>query len=110
MTVIQRITTTQETTNLSTVIAGFPLQTTFGKGISITILNTGESGALWIVYAGNKPDMSDAIVVNAEETVAVEFGDSYAVDFAPFEFYSVCVASSVTDTPTTVDVVGLVKT
>ena len=54
--------------------------------------------------------MSDAIVVNAEETVAAEFGDSYAVDFAPFEFYSVYVASSVTDTPTTVDVVGLVKT
>lgn len=110
MAVIQRVTTTQGTVDLATIVAGFPLQTTFGTGISISILNTGENEAFWSVYAGNKSDMSDSVAVNAEELIIDGHADSYAVDYAPFEFYAVYIRSSVSDNPTTVDVVGLVKT
>ena len=109
MTVVNRYSSTQETANAYALVENFLVQTTYGKGIAITLVNSGNSDITWIVYGGNLSDMTDAITVKDAATVLDAGADSYSIAFAPFEFYYVYVANGTPDSPSTVELTAIVK-
>ena len=109
MTVVNRYSSTQETVNDYTLVDNFLVQTTYGKSLAMTLLNTGDNDITWIVYAGNLSDMTDAITVKEEATVLDAGADSYSIAFAPFEFYYVYVVNGTTDLSSTVVLNAIVK-
>ncbi len=109
MTVVNRYSSIQETINDYALVDNFLVQTTYGKSVAITLVNSGNSDITWIVYGGNLSDMTDAIIVKGEATVLDAGADSYSIAFAPFEFYYVYVANGTPDSPSTVELTAIVK-
>lgn len=109
MAVISRYNVTQDTINTAEIVEGFTVQTTFGRGLSITIKNTGENSLTWAVWGGNLSDLSDVVEVKANENVLDAMASSWSTDYAVFEFYVVYIASLVEDAPTTAVLSAIVK-
>lgn len=101
MTVLNRISKSQATTNTLTLITGSIIQTTNGLALAITIKNTGPDTLSWTLYGGNVSDLSDGVVIKASADILTGAVDSYSNSLAPFEFYGVYVKSKVNDVPST---------
>lgn len=109
MAIISRLTATQDTTNTAVLVEDFLIQTTFGRGVSITIANVGDNGLDWSVWGGNNSDHSDAVEVKATASLADGEAASWSSEYAVFEFYYVYIINSVPDTPTTASLIAIVK-
>lgn len=109
MAVINRYKTTYTTENANTLVPDFKIQTTFGRSIAVTIVNTGDNSLTWAVYGGNESDLSDIVEIKASADILDGAIDSYSSTFAVFEYYVVYVNSTVADTPTTCSLNAIVK-
>lgn len=109
MTVLERVSVSQVSTNDSVLVAGSTLNAWRGQAVSYTILNSGDNTISWVVYAANTEDLSDKVVVSAAADVLSGAASSYSVFVAPFSYYAVFVESKVNDTPGTAVVNGIVK-
>lgn len=109
MGVISRYSVTQDTVNTAESVEDFKIQTTFGRGLSVTIKNTGENTLTWSIWAGNLSDLSDLVEVKANENVADGGVSSWSSEYAVFEFYVVYIVSLVEDAHTTAVLSAIVK-
>jgi hypothetical protein len=109
MAVINKHKTTYTTENTSTLVPDFTIQTTFGRSISDTVVNTGDKSLTLAVHDGNESDLSDAVEIKTDADVLDGAIGSYSSDVAVFESYGLYLNSTVADTPTTCFLNAIVK-
>jgi len=109
MSVLTSVSAVQASTNTSTLVTGSILNTSRGLSASFTIINTGANTISWILYGGNKSDLSDKVTIKATADITANSSDSYANSLAPFKFYGVYIISKVSDTPGEATINGICK-
>lgn len=99
----------QESANDFTLVDGSILNASTAFAVSYTARNTGDDTIAWEVHAGNLPDLSDSVVIQASATIASDAVGSYSVTFPPFKYYGIKIKSNAADTPGEATISGVAK-
>lgn len=98
----------QASTDAAAVVTGSDLDMRAWASIAYTI-QVADNSVTWWVYAANKADFSDEVIVDGPNAVAAAGVDSYAVEQAPYAYYRVKVQSTAGGAHGTATVAGIAK-